>query len=280
MNMEWAGPGPFALTALLDSLTAVLVGQWLLDHGRINWRLAALACLAFLLLLPVNGAGMAGVEITAVLPALPAILATHFGYIWLAGVVVMALLLIVAVRPVPARLAGGVILTSFVYLRACTGHVADAGMFSIAAGIHTVHLLAAGAWAGSALVFATRYSARGRTFDARAAQRLSQLAAWTLLLIAPTGAANVWRMLNMAGPLMSGFWQQPWGMILKVKLLLVGVAVLLGATNRWSVLPALDLQTASARRRFLALLWLEVMAFAGVLACAALLGSTSPPMAM
>ncbi|MBB5190191.1 putative copper resistance protein D [Silvimonas terrae] len=278
MNMEWAGPGPFALAALLDSLTAVLVGQWLLDHGRINWRLAALACLAFLLLLPVNGAGMAGVEITAVLPALPAILSTHFGYVWLAGVVVMALLLTVALRPVPARLAGGVILTGFVYLRARTGHVADAGMFSIAAAVHTVHLLAAGAWAGSALVFVTRHTRQGRTFDTHAARRLSQLAAWALLLIALTGAANVWRML--AGPLVSGFWQQPWGVILKVKLLLVGVAVLLGATNRWSVLPALDLQAVSGQRRFLALLWLEILAFAGVFACAALLGSTSPPMNM
>jgi copper resistance protein D len=280
MNMEWAGPGPFALAVLLDGLTAILVGQWLLDRGRLNGRIAALAGLAFLLLLPVDGAGMAGVEITAVVPALPAILSTHFGYLWLAGVLAMALLLIVALRPAAGRLASGVILTGFVYLRACTGHVADAGMVSLAAAVHTLHLLAAGTWAGSAGVFATRYSFGTTPFDARNARRLSRLAAWALLLIALTGAANVWRMLTMAGPAISGFWQQPWGMILKVKLLLVGVAVLLGATNRWSVLPALDLQTTSAQRRFLALLWLEVVAFAGVFACAALLGSTSPPMAM
>ena len=279
MNMEWAGPGPFALAALLDGLTAILVGQWLLDQGRLNWRIAALASLTFLLLLPVSGAGMAGVEVTAVLPVLPAILSTHFGYVWLVGMLAMALLLIVALRP-SGTLASGVILAGFVYLRACTGHVADAGMVSLAAAVHTVHLLAAGAWAGSVCVFVTRYSFGPATFDARAARRLSQLAAWALLLIALTGAANVWRMLTMAGPAVSGFWQQPWGVILKVKLLLVGVAVLLGATNRWSVLPALDLNTLSARRRFLALLWLELLAFAGVFACAALLGSTSPPMAM
>ncbi|GGP19867.1 CopD family protein [Silvimonas iriomotensis] len=278
--MEWAGPGPFALAAALDALTALLIGQWLLDRGRLGWRLAALAGLLFLLLLPVNGAGMAGIEITAVIPALPAILSTHFGFTWLAGIVVMACLISVALRQQPDARLSGMALLALAYLRACTGHVADAGMLSLAALVHTLHLLAAGAWAGSVLVFVARYGFGQRTFDAHAARRLSQIAAWALLLIALSGAANVWRMLNMAGPMVSGFWQQPWGLILKVKLLFVGIAVFLGASNRWSVLPALDLQQSGARQRFLALLWLEALAFVGVFVCAALLGATSPPMAM
>ncbi|GGP27380.1 copper resistance D family protein [Silvimonas amylolytica] len=280
MNMEWAGPGPFAVAGVLDALTALLIGQWLLARGQLEWRLVALAAFVFLLLLPVNGAGMAGVEINAVAPALPAVLHTHFGSVWLAGALVMAVLVGVALRAPPSAWISGAPLVMFVYLRACMGHVADAGMLSVGAAVHTLHLLAAGAWAGSVLIFVARYGFGRHVFDTSKARRLSHIAAWALLLIALSGAANIWRIGQMAGPAVAGFWQQPWGMIMKVKLLLVAVAVFLGATNRWSILPALDLQQPDARRRFLALLWLETLAFVGIFACAALLGSTSPPMAM
>lgn len=278
-GFEWAGPASASVAALLDILIALLIGQWLNTRGKPGWQLPSLLGLVFCASLLVNSASMAGVPLWAAFAALPLVLHTHYGLMWLAGATCIAALLLDN-RYRNGRASTAVIIVLFVYFRACTGHVADAGMFSLAALVHTVHLLAAGAWAGSVLVFLAQHRKlrqEGKWFDSQSARHLSQVALWAVMVVVLTGAANAWRVLQLGASAVEP-WQQPWSVILKTKLALVAIAVLLGATNRWSIMPALDLNQQRAQRQFMALLLLEAVVFVGVIGCAAVLGSTSPPM--
>lgn len=278
-GFEWAGPWSASMAALLDLLIALLIGQWLSPRGKPGWQLPGLLGLVFCVSLLANSASMAGVPLWAAFAALPLVLHTHYGLMWLAGAACIAALLLDN-RYRNGRWSIAAIIVLFVYFRASTGHVADAGMFSLAALVHTIHLLAAGAWVGSVLVFLARHRkqrANGNWFDSQAAHHLSQVALWSMLVVLLTGAANAWRVLQLGATAVAP-WQQPWGMILKTKLALVAIAVLLGATNRWSIMPALDLHQQRAQRQFMLLLLLEAVIFIGVISCAAVLGSTSPPM--
>jgi putative copper resistance protein D len=109
---------------------------------------------------------------------------------------------------------------------------------------------------------------------------LSTTATWALAGIVLTGLFNVWR---GAGPLdrLAG---SVYGTTLLIKLALVLLAALLGAWNRFRVMPLLlPYLTAGAgalsdhKRSFVRILQVEAVVLSGVLVAAAFLSTSEPP---
>ncbi len=109
---------------------------------------------------------------------------------------------------------------------------------------------------------------------------LSHSATVALIGIGATGVIAVWRGLwNPASAI-----GHPYTTILAVKLLLFACAAVLGASNRFLVMPRMmpalggDLVGGNgAERRFAIILQVEAVVLAFVLVLAAILSSTSPP---
>jgi putative copper resistance protein D len=159
--------------------------------------------------------------------------------------------------------------------RAASGHANDAGWGSPAIWIHAVHIAAGGVWAGTVFL-AAGLALSWRNWDVMRrqafAQRISQAATLALIAVAISGFFNGWRMLGDAGISL----HDPYTALLAAKLACVGLAVCLGAYNRWCVMPVLMEKDAAAR--FAAVLVVEGAALLVAMLLAAELGTTMPPM--
>ncbi|MCW3478845.1 CopD family protein [Neisseriaceae bacterium JH1-16] len=268
-----------ASTWLLDLLVALLIGFTLLRSAAVT---AQSRCRPWLVLLGVDYlcyllgrvAAMSGQPLAESWSAVGVVVTqTHFGLMWSIGAAAW-LALLVGSGHGPLRRLWPLALLVFVYNHAATGHVADAGFVSVAALVHTVHLLATGAWAGSVFAFLMQHRGGSGQYSHEEARQLSDVAAWAMVLVLASGVLNAWRMLHGA--------QAPWGVaygeLLIAKAALVVVALTLGAVNRLVVLPDLLMTgKAGARSRFLALLYPEAVVFVLLFGLAALLSATSPP---
>jgi len=138
----------------------------------------------------------------------------------------------------------------------------------------TVHVLAMGLWAGAvfAAVLAVWRGEPPAVDGPRHAHRLSRLATASLLAVAVTGAASAWHALGgTLAPLAPP--ASDWSAALAVKLALVGVAIALGALNRFVVMPCLPASGA----RFARVLRVEAVVMLAVLVAAAWLANGEPP---
>lgn len=164
----------------------------------------------------------------------------------------------------------------FSYARAATGHAADHGFLSPAVAVHTIHILAACAWAGSVgvCVLSTRtwrdWPAQRRS---ALAHRLSTTATIAVPAVVASGLLNVARTVGHSA--------HPWGTayldLLITKVALVGVAVVLGSWNRWSWMARLDSGQEQGARGFVRVLLIEAVVLIAVLVLAAKLGTTMLP---
>ncbi len=179
--------------------------------------------------------------------------------------------------------------------RASAGHAGAAGVDAQTV-VMTVHLLATGAWAGAVIVGALvvlrpdghgheHPSASDRQAVARYLSRLSSLATAALALVVLTGAASGWHALGgRVGALLPAAAAPAWAGVLDVKLVLVAVAIALGAFNRFRTLPPLLAALATPRgdaavprRRFVRVLRVEAVVMLAVLVAAAILANIEPP---
>ena len=192
---------------------------------------------------------MSGGDLAQVPAALPLVLTrTHFGSIWIARVVALALLLAASLwrsragRAVTLVLALGVALTNTL-----TGHAADWGDRSFTVLVDWLHAVAATAWTGGLLSLALAVGPAWRApasaeLIAAVARRFSRLAGYCLLIVLASGIYNAWIQV----PTLTALWTTTYGVALLLKVVLaLGLAVL-GAVNRYLVLPALG---ASRPRR-------------------------------
>lgn len=167
-------------------------------------------------------------------------------------------------------------LVALAYALAASGHVTDHGLLSGAALVNTLHVLGAGAWVGVVAIGAAclrHWPAWTQPERSRLAHRLSRVATAAVPLALATGIANGARMLGPAEhPLASPYFQ--W---LAAKVILVGIAVLLGLWNRWTWLRRLDRGEGGDTASFAAILVFEVQVLVLVLALAAKLAATMPP---
>ena len=163
---------------------------------------------------------------------------------------------------------------------AMSGHAAAAT--TVAMAIHTLHVLGAGGWIGSlgALVLVavpTVLRSGGEERHLHVAglmHAFSPTALGFAGLLSVTGVIAAWRNIGSV----AGFWQEPYGQVLLVKLALLSVAAGTGAYNWKRVLPNLGSDTAPARLRKSATL--ELAAALVVLVVTAVLVATPMPSEM
>lgn len=297
------------LTALLNLAVAVLTGAsvcrlWL-GRGGSAWaaarrrpvRLAAcagavLALATNLVLLWLESAAMAEVPVAEAGAATWSMLsATHLGFAWSIGMAALGLAAAGAsVRadrgawPAVPTLAA---LAVFWYTRSMVSHAASGGDFSLPVLADWIHLGLVSLWLGEVLLAgaimaerAGEMSAADRQARAAYVASLSSSATFALAGIFITGLYAGWRNLGGFGQLLGN----PYGNTLAAKLLLAGIAALLGGFNRFFVMPpwlaresAGHAAPTSLPARFRHILWVEALVLLAVVVLAAWLASTPPP---
>lgn len=167
---------------------------------------------------------------------------------------------------------------------AANGHAATTPPVALSIGLQLVHVAAAVAWVGGLVALgllvlwpSTRFAAPAAQADAarRLLPRLSRWALRFVVLLVLAGAVEAWRLAG--SPLR---WPtHPYGATLLAKTLLLGVALLAAALQRFALLPALTRGGDDARTltRGRVALGFEAAVAVAVLALAALLASTPPP---
>ncbi|MGS0743402.1 copper resistance D family protein [Glaciimonas sp. GG7] len=202
---------------------------------------------------------------------------SHFGaMLWVALAAWITLMVSAFSVALPAR---NTVLTlglmGFSLARAATGHAADHGFLSIAVVIHTLHVLAATAWAGAVVVcvlLTPDWSGWPLQQRSALAHRLSEVATLALVAVVGTGLFNIARTLGQA----SHIWDSAYAWILLAKLIAVALAAALGVRNRWYWLAQLDDDNAAGAGGFRRILFIEMVLLLVVLAIAAKLGTTMP----
>jgi len=166
-------------------------------------------------------------------------------------------------------------LIGFALARAATGHAADHGFISLAVLIHTTHVLAATAWAGSvgmSVLLTSDWAGWQLQQRSALAHRLSEVATLALVVVVGSGLLNVARTLGHASnPLGSAY---AW--LLLAKLCAVAIAAGLGLRNRWYWLARLDRDQVAGTEGFRRVLIIEAAVLLVVLALASKLGTTMP----
>ncbi len=327
-NLAHSFPNALDILALTTCIGALACRLWVVPSATPEsyviqpllarlWRLL-LACLAVLALSSVIGliqraAEMSGRPHGEVLSILHMVLFnSHYGQAWLVRIFALVMLWVGWLRgrrkldshAVPIFMLGGGVLIALT--RSASGHGADAGDLSLPELMDWFHLLAASLWSGGMVAFTFvifptwfRYGKQHVRLIADMVQRLSRLAGIALAAVLLTGLYNSWIEVRT----LSALWTTPYGNILSVKLLLVLVLVILGASNRYISVPLLkclagypqpgyglykwftlrflshfqgNMDGISAARDLAHKIMAEVILMAGVMICAALLIHETP----
>lgn len=302
-----------AVTVVLNVSLCALVGSsaatlWL-RSARSPWAAALLprlrtvlltttgvAAAAYAAILWVEAASMAEVPLPEALPAVRSVLtATHYGMAWMIGAAALAVAGAASTAGVQARASGiasavrALAIGVLLYSRSMVSHAGAGGDFTWAVAVDWVHLVLISIWVGEVLV-AGLLVLRQPPGDAAASradcsayiEALSHSATVALAGIFATGALSTWRVLESPQDLVGN----PYGTALLVKIGLVLGAAALGGFNRFVVMPSLLRSLSQAGqagkhgiRRFAGVLQAEAIVLMAVILAAAVLTSTSPPMA-
>lgn len=237
--------GAFAATSGL-----VMVGLWLSDDSEkklvsgLSGK-AAICAVAMLLALSAQACletttMIGSSDLAAIRGRLAEVLTgTHSGRALLCnGAIVILLLSMFAVRRVRQSRGGTMLLLGVLAIlaatRAATGHPAADGDFTLPELVQFVHLVSIAIWSGGVVaagffVVPDLLRIKGTEALAEFARRLSQTVTIALLLIVLTGTYNSYRGLGgSVVPLV----RTQWGSLLDIKILLVCLAIGMGAFNR------------------------------------------------
>lgn len=256
---------------------------------------AGVAIVSSIALLWLEAASMAEVALQEAAPAVrSALTATHYGYAWTIGICSLVVAALAsAVHPSrrhasAAALVRLLAIGAFLYSRSIVSHAGAGGDLSWPVAVEWLHLVLISVWvgevtvAGLAVLRASAAEAQDERLDRAAYIRaLSRSATVALGGILATGLVSAWHGLGS----IANATGNAYASILLVKLAFVGAAALLGAANRFCVMPALlrhlstGAGTGRPARMFAIVLQLEALVLAGALVMAAILGSTSPPTA-
>lgn len=292
MAPEWpaallAWPVILAQTLIFGSAILCLILSWCGDR-RVRsgdafarallawWRMLALVVALISPLMFINEvAGMAGVSMRNALPLLGEVLAqTHAGHVWRWRLPLALVLALAAWLPL-REFARALTLASLCAVLCLAGslksHAIDFGATAIA--MQFVHALAAGAWAGS--LFGYWVGARSANpkspLNLAAAQMLSRLAGWSVSIMIASGIYVAYEGL---GHSLSHVLYSSYGRVLSVKVEVFALVLIIGAYNRFYVIPILDLP--SARRVLKRNVATESLIIVAVIGLAALLAATPP----
>jgi putative copper resistance protein D len=218
---------------------------------------------------------------------IPSILSsTHQGTLWKINIfAILALFVsigsigVIGQRRRNAIYAAAISLTIIAFVKAASGHAANDGDFSLLEIIQFLHILATALWAGAIIVTGflslpvlRRAGHRNETLWNHL-QSVSTIATYAIIIILASGLYTGDR--ELAGPLTT-LWSSTWGKILTAKVLVVLVALALGASNRFICLAkgiSTERLTLSSR-----LMQFEALAMLIILVLSGWLGNTSPIM--
>lgn len=182
----------------------------------------------------------------------------------------LALLVVVLISPpILFRVVGAVAAFIVALSFSLVGH-AQADPNSIVAPAIVLHVIALSFWAGA--FWPLRAAALGATSIADAAElsdKFGRIAVWVVGGLALVGAVAALQLLGGVEALLSS----DYGRTLLVKLLLVGAVLILAATNKLSIVPAMQAGDVGSARRLVRSIDLEITAFLAVLATTAVLTS-------
>jgi putative copper resistance protein D len=213
---------------------------------------------------------------------------THAGIGWSVALAGSVLLLAAAATagggaPAVARIGMALLAALIVAAgKSAVGHAADAGAFSLAEAVQTLHLLATAVWGGivvvGAFVLPALDTSVARAFLIRTVARMSRAASIAVALVVLTGAFNAWRGTGGSPAVLSA---STWGHALIMKLLLVVAALVFGALNRWSALPRLSRSASTMdAHTVINVMRVEALMMAGVFVAAAVLSHSMPGSAL
>jgi copper resistance protein D len=219
---------------------------------------------------------MSGAELSQVTAALPLVLTrTHFGAIWIARGVALALLMIVSVSRSTAAGGAGLGLSLAIALTSSlTGHAADLGDYSFSVLVDWLHAAAATTWTGGlfglVLTMCRERAAWPPEVVGVAARRFSRLAGYCLLVVVASGIYNTWVQV----PSFASLWTTTYGVALMLKMALALALAVLGAINRYRLIPRLDAE--GARVTLSRLVAREALIAVVVFGCTAVLAESTP----
>jgi putative copper resistance protein D len=254
-------------TASGNTLARALAGWW---RG-----LALIVAVLSSLMFVDQVAGMAGVSWRRALPLLGEVLAqTQGGHIWEWRLPTILALLIAAWMPMRdlARAAALLILCAALFLAgSLVSHAIDFGTIAIA--LRFVHTLAAGAWAGALFGYwvGARLANPETQLSREAARALSKLATWSVFILIVSG---IYLANEGLGHSLYHLRYSSYGRVLSIKVELFALVLVVGAYNRFCLMPAID--QPSARRMLLRTVGAESVMLVGVIGLAALLAATPP----
>jgi len=250
-----------------DRLLASLIGLW---------RILGLTAILFSPLLFVKvAAGMAGTDWWGALPfVLQVLRQTHAGAVWKWRLPLVILLGVLAWLPFARARAALLLLFTSAALLLCeslTSHAIDVGGLTVA--IDFVHQMAAAVWIGA--ILGLRLGAiRARLSDVwvnATAPWVSRLAEWTVATLIVSGVYTAYHAL-MGNPALLIY--AAYGRVLLFKLGAASIVLLMGAYNRFVLIP--QLAASGARRALLRNVAVESILLLGVIGITALLANTPP----
>lgn len=237
-------------------------------------------------------------EVFSMMPVV--ILRTHYGNLWVVRLIMILVLWIgwwTGRRRLDSRVISVFMVCAGVVIaitRSASGHAADMGDITLPELMDCLHLLAGSIWGGGLIVLSTlvlpiliKQSDRGSAV-AYMAQRFSTIAGITLGIIAITATYNAWLEVGR----LHALWETTYGQLIMVKVILLLILVVLGASNRYISVPLLQrlaghslpdqealhlnpfqrkLELVRAARRFMQKVWAESVIVILVLICTALL---------
>ena len=298
--------GPlFALTTLSGAVSdaayagvtgCLVAARWLADSSPgttavrpvslVRLYLASLAALIVCHIVRpwLAAASMSGsIGFTSNLGLIPTILSsTHAGRVWYSNslaIVVLVVATLLTARSV-RRVAAWLFVSALILMaatKAASGHPAGAGDLSLPEISMFLHFLSIALWSG--IIVASGFLVLphlARSSDPNALWRygrvLSKTITWTLPVILLSGVCISYRELNGT---LSGLWLSGWGKILIAKLILVALALTLGALTRFRCVKC----SPTSRRAALMvrLVRAEGTVMVLILCISGLLANTAPP---
>ena len=241
------------------------------------WRGFALVNLLFFgIFIIAKTAGMADVTWPQALPLIGEVMAgTHAGHVWRWQTAVALGLAAITFIPGKIRWQAALVMTLaalLLLMDSLTSHAIDYGAVTIA--IDFAHELAGGLWAGALLgCWLINRGSRGEApLAVSVCHILSRLAFASVAVLILTGIYLAWRTIGFSVHELLG---ATYSHVLGVKLIGFAVALLIGAWNRFGLIPRLD--HSSSRFKLIRNVGTEAVILFAVIGLAALLANTSPP---
>ncbi len=242
---------------------------------------AALCLIASIAVLWVAAAVMSGKSLAEANDMLGLMLTkTVYGQTGLIGLLLLALSILFFILWARTRLYSFLLLVSlcaFAISRASVSHAGENALFSVSLLVEWLHLVLIALWVGGVAIAAWIVLPIASTDNQQSSllqpymESLSFAAMIALIGIVATGLYNAWHRLESINDLVGN----AYGTALIIKLVLVGMAILLGGYNKFIGFPAFV--HAPEKSHAMTVLRIESIVLFGVLIAAAVLTSQQPP---